>query len=261
MTTRPTLRLSGVSLRRAGTPVLTGVDWTVCPGERWVVLGPNGSGKTTLLQVASAYERASAGEVAVLGERIGAVDVRRLRTRLGYASSALEPMVPPSTTVADLVVTGKRATLRRWTDRYDEADLARAVGLAQQMGLAAQLEQRFDTLSQGERRRAQLARALMADPELLLLDEPTANLDLGGREAVLDRLARLDGHGPEAIVMVTHHVEEIPAGFTHVALLREGAMVAAGPIETTLTAEALTECFATRLQLARRDGRYFAWRT
>lgn len=259
--TSPRVRasLSGVSLRRAGQVLLDDVDLTVSEGERWIVLGANGSGKTSLLQLLSTYEQPSRGDVEVLGERLGTVDVRRLRKRIGYASSAVEEMIPPRTTLGELVMTGKHATLRVWSDHYDAADRRRAEGLLAQLGLEGYADRRFDTLSQGERRRAQVARSLMGSPELLLLDEPTAGLDLGGREDLVQRLAELVDTGPDAIVFVTHHVEEIPPGFSHVALLRSGRLVEAGPIDAVLTARTLSACFDTPLTLERRGSRFTAW--
>jgi iron complex transport system ATP-binding protein len=256
----PALQLTEASLRRDGRAVLDRVSLTVQAGERWVVLGPNGSGKTSLLQLASAHELPSAGEVRVLGERLGGVDVRWLRRRIGYASSALERLVPPRTPVRELVVTGKHGTLRTWRDPYEAADWKRADELLAQMGLAGRGDQRVETLSEGERRRVHLARSLMSEPELLLLDEPTAGLDLGGREDLVARLSELAEAGPEAIVFVTHHVEEIPPGFDHAALLQGGGLLVAGPLERVLTAEALSECVATPLTLERRGERFFAWR-
>lgn len=259
-TVRPAVQLSQASLIRSGQRLLHEVDLTVAAGQRWVVLGPNGSGKTSLLQLASTYELPSAGEVCVLGQRLGAVDVRELRRRIGYASSALERLVPPRTSVRELVVTGRNATLRQWTDHYDVGDWKRADELLAQMGLAAHGDRHVATLSEGERRRAHIARSLMAEPELLLLDEPAAGLDLAGREDLVARLSALARAGPDAIVFVTHHPEEIPAGFDHVALLRDGGVFAAGPLEEVLTAEALSDCFAVPLQLERHGGRFFAWR-
>lgn len=256
----PAVRLANASLIRDGRRLLDEVDLTVEPGQRWVVLGPNGSGKTSLLELASASELPSAGEVWVLGHRLGAVDVRELRQRIGYAGSALERRVPPPTTVRELVATGRTATLRSWTDRPDAEDRKRADELLAHLGLDASGDRRLATLSEGERRRAHLARSLMAEPELLLWDEPTAGLDLAGREDLMSRLSALARSGPEAVVFVTHHVEEIPPGFGHVALLRDGQVVAAGPREQVLTAEALSACFAMPVQLERRGDRFFSWR-
>lgn len=253
--------LDAAMLVRSGRAVLNGVDLMVSPGEHWVVLGPNGSGKTSLLQLASAHELPSRGQVWVLGERLGDVDVRQLRQRLGYASTAVEDLVPPRTLARELVVTGKNGTFVPWTDPYDDADWKRADDLLSQMGLEGHGDRRVDTLSSGERRRTQIARSLMTEPELLLLDEPTAGLDLGGREDLVGRLSALTANGPRAMMFVTHHVEEIPPGFSHVALLRNGRVLGAGPIEQVLTSSALSACFDMRLDLQRHGERFFAWQS
>lgn len=257
---RAAVSLIGATLRRQGRPILDRVELTVAHGEHWIVLGPNGSGKTSLLQLASAHELPSYGDVYVLGEKLGEVDVRRLRRRIGYTSTAIEELVPPRAQARELVVTGKHGTFVPWTDPYTDADWKRADDLLAQLGLEGQGDRRVATLSSGERRRAQIARSLMTEPELLLLDEPTAGLDLGGREDLVGRLSALTGDGPQAMVFVTHHVEEIPPGFSHAALLRDGRVVSAGPIDEVLTSSTLSACFATGLQLQRHGQRYVAWR-
>jgi len=255
------IELADVSVVRDGRRLLDGVSWQVREGERWVVLGPNGAGKTTLLQVVSTHVFPTTGLVGILGEVVGTVDVFELRPRIGLTSAALGERVPASERVADLVVSASYAVLGRWREQYDERDHDRARDLLTEVGAAHLAERRFGTLSEGERKRVQIARALMTDPELLLLDEPAAGLDLGGREDLVSTLTLLaeDPTAP-ATVLVSHHVEEIPPGFTHVLLLRQGRVVAAGPLRETLTEGALTKTFGMPLQLHSEEGRYSARR-
>jgi iron complex transport system ATP-binding protein len=255
----PVLRLSGVAVVRDGTTLLADVDWTVSEGERWVVLGPNGAGKTTLLQIAGAALFPSRGSVELLGERFGAVDLGELRTRVGLSSAALGDRVPGHEKALDVVVTASYGVVGRWSERYDEADVARARELLARMGLRAFAARRFGTLSEGERKRVLLARALMTDPELLLLDEPAAGLDLGAREALLRLLTRLSGdEDAPPTVLVTHHVEEVPVGTTHALLLSRGRSVAAGPVADVLTGPLLSRAFGLPLVVEEREGRFTA---
>jgi iron complex transport system ATP-binding protein len=254
------LRLQDVTVRRDGAVLLRNIEWTVHEDERWVVIGPNGAGKTTLLQAAGAMLFPTEGAVEVLGERMGQTDVFDLRPRIGLASAALAERVPPDEKVIDLVLTGSYAILGRWKEEYDSADVTRAVELIDQLGCAHLIRRRFNTLSEGERKRVQIARALMPDPELLLLDEPAAGLDLGGREDLVRRLSAL-AHDPKAptMVLVTHHVEEVPSGFTHALLLRHGSVVDEGPIDHVMTADNLSRTFGLPLTLERGlDGRWYA---
>ncbi|MEW9527642.1 ABC transporter ATP-binding protein [Microbispora sp. NPDC049125] len=254
------LQLQDVAVRRDGAALLRGIDWSVREDERWVVIGPNGAGKTTLLQVAASLLYPSDGTVEILGERIGQTDVFELRPRIGLASAALAERIPPDEKVIDLVLTASYAILGRWTEEYDSHDVTRAVELIDQLGAAHLIRRRFATLSEGERKRVQIARALMPDPELLLLDEPAAGLDVAGREDLVRRLGSLaqDPKSP-TMVLVTHHVEEIPAGFTHVMLLRHGSAVAQGPIESVMTPENLSTAFGVPLMLDRSaQGRWYA---
>ncbi len=219
----PVLELAGVTVRRGQATLVEGVDWTVEEDERWVVLGPNGAGKTTLLQVASAQIHPTEGVAGILGEVLGTVDVFELRPRIGLTSAAIAERIPPAERVHDVVVSASYSVIGRWRERYDELDHARADELLTEVGAGRLAERTFGTLSEGERKRVQIARALMTDPELLLLDEPAAGLDLGGREDLVSTLSALamDEASP-ATVLVSHHVEEIPPGFTHALLLRDG---------------------------------------
>src|SRR5687767_10279467 len=256
----PVLAFRGVTLSfDPGRPVLAGVDWEVAPGERWVVLGANGSGKTSLLRMAGGWIFPTAGTVDVLGQRLGRVDVRTLRRRLGYASGAVTAMLRPGVTGLEVVMAAKHAALETWWHTYDDSDRERAGALLERMGCGHLADRAVLTASDGERQRVQLARTLMVEPDLLLLDEPTAGLDLGGREALVGRLAELAA-APDSppTVLVTHHTEEIPPGFTHALLLQAGRVLAAGPLDDTLTAAALSECFSTAVTLERRAGRFIA---
>jgi iron complex transport system ATP-binding protein len=255
----PVLQMSGVAVVRDGSTMLADVDWTVRDGERWVVLGPNGAGKSTLMHVAGASLFPSRGTVELLGERFGAADLGELRTRVGLSSSSLGDRVPPHEKALDVIVTAAYGVVGRWSERYDAADVARAQELLGRMGLRAFADRRFGTLSEGERKRVLLARALMTDPELLLLDEPAAGLDLGAREALLRLLTRLaqDEDAPPT-VLVTHHVEEVPVGTTHALLLSRGRSIAAGPVGEVLTGPLLSRAFGLPLVVEEREGRYTA---
>ncbi len=253
------LQLHGVTVRRGTKVLLDSIDWTVELDERWVVLGANGAGKTTLLQIAAAQLHPSGGTAFVLGERLGGVDVFELRPRIGLTSAALAQRIPGRELVGDIVISAGYSVIGRWREAYGRADRRRALNLLIQLGVSDLAERAFGTLSEGERKRVQIARALMTDPELLLLDEPAAGMDLGGREDLLRRLTRL-ALNPEApaSVLVTHHVEEIPVGTTHALLLRDGRVIASGLLESVLTAETLSETFGLRLTVERAGGRYYA---
>ncbi len=254
------LRLQDVTVERDGRLIVDQVNWTVEAGQRWVVLGRNGAGKTTLVRIASLYLHPTAGDVWVLGEQLGRTDVRRLRSRIGVASQAFADLLRPELATEDVVVTACRGALEPWWHTYTFAERERARSLLDRLGIAHLAGHAFGTLSSGERQRAMLARTLMSDPALLLLDEPTAGLDLAAREDLLARLADLAADPTVApIVQITHHTEEIPPGFTHLLLMQAGRVLAQGPIDTTLTAASLSECFGLRLRLERRDGRWLAW--
>lgn len=250
-----------VTLRRGGKTLVGPIDWAVELDERWVVIGPNGAGKTSLLRIAAALDHPSSGTAFVLGERLGRTDMAELRSRVGLSSSALSQRVPDDEVVRDLVVSAGYAVLGRWREKYDDVDYEQAVDMLESVGAEHLADRTYGTLSEGERKRVLIARSLMTDPELLLLDEPAAGLDLGGREELVSRLADLaaDPDAP-AIVLVTHHVEEIPPGFSHCLLLSEGSVVASGLLTDVLTAENLSTAFGQSIALEVVEGRYFARR-
>ena len=254
-----TLQMQQVTVRRGTKVLLDSVDWTVEEDERWVVLGPNGAGKTTLLQLASTTMHPTSGIVAVFGERLGAVDVFELRPRIGLSSAALAQRIPAGELVIDVVVSAGYAVIGRWREAYGRLDVRRARALLHRFGVGELAERAYGTLSEGERKRVQIARALMSDPELLLLDEPAAGMDLGGREDLLRRLTTLaaDAVAP-ATILVTHHVEEIPVGIRHAMLLRDGRVVAQGLLGDVLTSENLSETFGVALSLEHNNGRFYA---
>jgi iron complex transport system ATP-binding protein len=260
----PVVRLRDVAVRRDGRAVLGPIDWAVHPGERWVVLGANGAGKTTLLALCAGAVPPSAGDVELFGEPLHGddTDLDALLPLVGWSSAALADQLTGQTPVGDVVLTGLHATLRRGREDYSAADRARARGLLARVGCRDLVERSWRSLSEGERKRVQLARALMPDPELVLLDEPAAGLDLAAREALLRLLTRMAAEPAEPpLVVVSHHVEEIPAGFTHALLLRQGAAVAAGAIDDVLTATTLSATFGLPLAVTRSGGRWLAHAT
>ena len=250
-----------VEFVRGGRTLVGPVTWQVELDERWVVIGPNGAGKTTLIRMASAQEFPSAGTVFILGERVGATDMRDLRAAIGVTSSAVAQRVPEDEKVGDLVVSAGYAILGRWREDYDEMDYQQALEVLEQVGAIHLMDRRWGTLSDGEKKRVLVARAVMTNPELLILDEPAAGMDLGGREDLLGYLGDLamDPDAP-AIVMITHHLEEIPAGFTHAMLLDEGEVVAQGLIDDVLTSENVSRAYHQPIEVTNDDGRYFARR-
>lgn len=250
-----------VTLVRGGTTLVGPITWQVELDERWVVLGPNGAGKTSLMRMAAAETHPTSGTANLLGERLGHTDIRDLSTRIGVTSSMLAERIPDDEVVTDLVISAGYSVLGRWREEYEDVDRSQAVETLESMGAEHLADRRFGTLSEGERKRVLIARALMTDPELLLLDEPAAGLDLGGREELVARLGVLaaDPDAP-ATVLITHHVEEIPEGFTHAMLLSQGAVVAQGLLDDVLTAENLTAAFSQTIALDRIDGRWFARR-
>ncbi|WP_110589191.1 ABC transporter ATP-binding protein [Microbacterium suaedae] len=253
------LEMNDVVVRRNGRHIVDQVSWTVNDDERWVVLGPNGAGKTTLLQLADTMMFPTSGTVDVLGERLGRTDVFSIRPFIGFASTALARRIPADETVLNVVLTAAYSVMGRWNEQYENIDERRALRVLAEWRLDGLADRLFGTLSDGERKRVQVARAVMTDPELLLLDEPTASLDLGAREELLQLLGGFaQAPGTPAMVMVTHHVEEIPVGFTHVLLVRDGRAVAQGPLRETLTRENLRETFGLPIAVVEHAGRWVA---
>lgn len=254
--------MRGVSVVREGREILAPLDWQVELDERWIIIGPNGAGKTTLMRLASAQMFPTTGTVTLVGEQMGKVDLREIRTAIGMSSSALAHRVPGDELVKDIVISAGYDVLGRWREEYDSMDEERAIDTLESIGAYHLAEQTWGTLSEGERKRTLIARALMTDPELLLLDEPGAGLDLGGREDLVGLLSDLaDDPDSPAIVMITHHVEEIPPGFTHGMLLDEGHVVAQGMLEDIMTSDNLTRTFHQPIEVTQDDGRWFARRT
>ena len=253
------LSLTGVEVMREGRTILGPLNFAVNEGERWVILGPNGAGKTTLLQLLAALIHPTRGDVRILGERMGSVDVFELRPRIGFTSSAMLELLPADEKVIDIVLTSAYAIAGRWIEDYDLWDESRAKALLTTFGVRELGNRTFGTLSEGEKKRVQISRALMADPEVLLLDEPAAGLDLGGREDILQRITSYtsDDNAP-ATIIVTHHIEEIPAGTTHALLLKNGKALYAGSISDVLTETNINEVFGVNISLTFNGRRYFA---
>jgi iron complex transport system ATP-binding protein len=255
----PAVDLRDVEIHTGGRRILGPVTLRVGAGERWVLMGPNGGGKTTLLSVAGGRRQPSRGTASVLGRRLGAAPVRELHGRIGHTSHRLAEMLPDHVRVEDVVLSGKRATLVPWFETYDDADRLRALERLRAVGCQALAGRPLTTCSQGERQRVLLARALFAEPDLLLLDEPAAGLDLPARETLVGALETVVAGRPgSTIVMATHHLEEIPPSATHAALLRDGGLVTAGPVEEALTSKHLRACFDLEVEVGRRAGRWWA---
>ncbi len=261
MSLQPVVWLEGVSVIRNGVALLDDISWSVRPGERWALLGPNGSGKTTLLRVVGAGLWPTRGTVEILGQRLGRVDMRELRKRITVVSASVARTLRPAQPALDVVLTGRHAALETWWHEYTDNDRSSAAGLLAQAGFGGDqfAGRAFGLLSEGERQQVLLARALMGDPELILMDEPAAGLDLGAREGLMTRLAVLaaDPVVPP-MILVTHHLEEIPPGVTHAALLRRGGLVVAGPVDEVLTNGAVSDAFGVTVAVERRDGRWSA---
>ncbi len=251
------LRLQHVSFLRGGNPILQDVSFQSQLGENWVILGPNGAGKTTLISILAARNYPSSGEAEILGQRLGAVPVQQLHERVGLCSSAVLRVIPGSQTVKALILSAAYGTMVRGRDQdFEDIDYQRRANLMELFGVASLQDRRLSTLSDGERQRVLIARALMADPEILILDEPVAGVDLQARELLLSALDELssDPKSPQ-IVMVTHHLEEIPASFNRAALMKEGRIMASGEIDQVLTSENLSEAFSLPLKCGRSDDR------
>jgi iron complex transport system ATP-binding protein len=256
MTDAAVFALRGVEVRRQGLTLLTDVDLTIHSGDRWVVLGPNGAGKTTLVRILSTYLVASSGSVDVLGQRIGHTNVADLRPRIGYLSPALAHEIPEQLTPRQIVDAAQAGAIFPWYVEPSRMDRGRTEAALGQAGMAGAQVRPFATFSSGEQLRIQLARALVTDPAALLLDEPMASLDIGGRETLVSTLARVADGPIGAVVVVLHRVEDIPPGFTHALLLREGRIYAAGPIDRILTDEPMSTCFGTALRVRRVGDRF-----
>ncbi len=255
------LDLRGVAVARSGVALLGDVDWTVRAGQRWVVIGPNGAGKSTLLAVAATTLGPSAGRVRVLGSELGTIDAREVRPRIGVASALLAARLEPSQAALDVVLTGRTGALAPWWDRFTGDDRVRAAELLERLGVGRLRARTFGTLSTGERQRVLLARTLMPDPDLVLVDEPAAGLDIRAREELVDALAAMAGSPrPSAIVLVTHHLEEVPPGFGHALVLAEGRALACGPIDEVLVDSVLTEAYGIALAVSRDCDRWGARR-
>lgn len=255
----PLLRLADVRVVRDGRPLIDEIHWELRPGERWVILGPNGSGKTTLLRVAGARLWPTAGTVEVLGRRLGAVDVRQLRARVAFVGGAVARELRPTQPVREVVASGKFGALETWWHAYGEEDWAEADRLLEATEVGELGDAEFGVISEGERQHVLLARALMGRPELLLLDEPAAGLDMGARERLLGVLGALSvSHGAAALAMVTHHTEEIPPGITHAILLAGGRILSSGPVDEVLTSSAVSECFSVSVIVGRDGDRWWS---
>ncbi|AXR73515.1 MULTISPECIES: ABC transporter ATP-binding protein [Auritidibacter] len=255
------LEFADATVVRGQQTILDAVSFSVTEGQRWIVMGPNGAGKSTLINLAATRMHPTRGNVAILGETLGAVNVFELRPLVGVSSVQVARQIPATEKILDTVVTASWGVTGRWTEEYDQLDLDRARWLLRRWGIAHDGDRRIGTLSEGELKRVLIARAMMTDPELLLLDEPAAGLDLAGRETLVRSLAQLaeDPLAPTP-VLVTHHVEDIPQGFTHALVLRNGRVVSAGPIETALTEETLSEAFRLPLHVSRTaEGRFTAF--
>ncbi len=253
------LTLNEVSVRRGDRVILGPINFSISQGERWVVLGPNGAGKSTLLQILATKIFPTQGVVTVLDKEMGKVDLFELRTRIGLCGSVIADDIPHDETVKDVVLTAAYAILGRWNETYDLWDESRAMALLTNFGVRELGERLYGTLSEGEKKRVQISRALMTDPELLLLDEPAAGLDLGGREDLLRRFATFsaDPLAP-ATILVTHHIEEIPVGTTHALLIKDGRIAVSGPIDQVITSEHVSAVFGTSITVTPESGRFFA---
>jgi len=259
MNEKTVLNLSQVSVRRGERTILGPLDFAVSEGERWVILGPNGAGKSTLLKLMAAINFPTKGTVEILGSKMGRVDLFEFRPRVGFCSSAMADVIPSDELVKDVVLTAAYAVFGRWNENYDLWDESRAIALLTTFGVRHLGDREYGTLSEGERKRVQISRALMADPEILLLDEPAAGLDVGGREDILSRFANFsrDSHAPVTI-LVTHHIEEIPTGTTHALLMKDGLIAVSGPVDDVITSEHVSAVFGLPISVLKENERFFA---
>jgi iron complex transport system ATP-binding protein len=255
------IALRGAGVMRSGKRLIQDVDWDVNRGERWIVFGPNGAGKTTLLEVVSTYSFPAMGTGWIFGQQLGRTDVRALRPRIGYVGPGPLKFVRHEMIALEVVLTGKHASfVDPRFHAYEDSDWQRAHGHLTTMGVDHLAEREFATMSEGEKKRVLIARGLMANPELLLLDEPGTGLDLGAREQLVSSLSGLaDGDDQTTVILVTHHLEEIPPGFDRILLIGDGRVVGSGQIEDVLTSELLSRTFGMPIEVDRRGARYSAW--
>lgn len=253
------LELRDVTVRRGDRNILGPITFAIRPEERWVILGPNGAGKSTLLQILATRIFPTSGTAHLLEKEMGKCDLSELRTQIGICGALISEDIPADEVVRDVVLTAAYAILGRWNEAYDLWDESRAVALLTTFGVRELADRRYATLSEGERKRVQIARALMVDPELLLLDEPAAGLDLAGREDLLKRFSIFanDPLSP-ASILVTHHIEEIPTGTTHALILKDGAIAVSGPIDQVITSEHISAIFDFPITVVREGQRFFA---
>ena len=253
------VNFSSLTVKRDGRPILDDVSWSVSDKQRWAIIGPNGAGKTTLLRVAGAQIQPSSGDATILGKTLGEVNVFELRTRIGFASNALTDHIPNSEKVLDAVMTASYGITGRWNEEYEELDIRRARRVLSEWGLESFEDRAFGTLSDGEKKRVQIARSVMTDPELMLMDEPVASLDMAAREQTVQLLGEYaKSPTAPAMVVVTHHIEEIPQGFTHALLISQGKIHSQGPIQEVLTSEKISDCFGYEMTVLSNQGRYTA---
>ena len=253
------LDLQDVTVRRGSTEILSHVSWKVLSGQRWVVMGSNGAGKTSLMQICSGFMHPTTGDAKILGYELGKTDVRELRTLVGISSAAVVALLPPEETVLDSILTSAYGISGRWRERYDQVDRDRAHALMSEWGLTNFASRRIGSLSEGERKRVQIARALMCDPELLILDEPAAGLDVGGREDLVGRLSQLAGdESSPSLILVTHHVEEIPPNFSHALLLKAGQVSALGEVAEVISSDSMSQAFGIPLVVEFGEERWHA---
>lgn len=261
MTTGSVLKFENVDLIRDQTSILKNINFETKFNQHLVILGPNGAGKTSLIEIAAGFQFPSGGKVEILGKVMGKTDLNQLKLSIGYAGSRLNLIMDPNEKVFDAVISAAYGIVGRWREVYSSFDIARAAQVLELMGMSGYRERQYGNLSAGERKKVDIARALMNDPELLILDEPAASLDLPSREDLLHQLDELINSGfSPALVMVTHHIEEIPNGFNQALLLNNGEVFAKGDIESTLSEESLSNLYGFNIRVVNTEGRRFAYR-